>query len=97
MTTGEVPRVSDLVPQTPHLLVEREGELRVDDFVDDLSLIARLEEGDVLLTGCAHAGLVNIVARAEQITGRCPVAIAGGTHLAARAEERIARVAGLNA
>ncbi|MGI5819292.1 MAG: MBL fold metallo-hydrolase [Armatimonadota bacterium] len=93
LTTGEVPRVSELAPRSPHLLVEREGELRVDDFRDDLSLVARMEEGDVLLTGCAHAGLVNIVARAEQITGRCPVAIAGGTHLAAESEERIARVA----
>ncbi len=93
ITTGEVPRVSDLVPQTPHLLVEREGELRVDDFVDDLSLIARLGPGDVLLTGCAHAGLLNIVARVTEITGRCPIAIAGGTHLANEPEERIERVA----
>jgi 7,8-dihydropterin-6-yl-methyl-4-(beta-D-ribofuranosyl)aminobenzene 5'-phosphate synthase len=93
ITTGEVPRVSDIEPLSPYLLVERNGGIVEDDFVDDLSLIARLEEGDVLLTGCAHAGLVNIVARATELTGRCPVAIAGGTHLAAEDEDRIARVA----
>lgn len=93
ITTGEVPRVSDLAPRSPHLLVKRNGQVREDDFVDDLSLIARFDRGDALLTGCAHAGLVNIVARATELTGRCPTSIAGGTHLAHESEERIARVA----
>ncbi len=93
ITTGEVPRISDLTPRAPHLLVERDGQVRCDDFVDDLSLIARLSSGDVLLTGCAHAGLINIVERATELAGRCPVAIAGGTHLAQEPEERIAQVA----
>ena len=93
ITTGEVPRISDLAPRAPHLLVERDGQVRCDDFVDDLSLIARLSGGDVLLTGCAHAGLINIVERATELAGRCPVAIAGGTHLAQEPEERIAQVA----
>jgi 7,8-dihydropterin-6-yl-methyl-4-(beta-D-ribofuranosyl)aminobenzene 5'-phosphate synthase len=93
ITTGEVPRVSELAPESPHLLVERDGRVTEDDFVDDLSLTARMEDGNVLLTGCAHAGLVNIVARATELTGRCPVAVAGGTHLARETEERIALVA----
>jgi 7,8-dihydropterin-6-yl-methyl-4-(beta-D-ribofuranosyl)aminobenzene 5'-phosphate synthase len=93
ITTGEVPRISDLAPRSPHLLVERGVRIIEDDFVDDLSLIAKLGEGDVLLTGCAHAGLVNIVAHAKDLTGRCPVAIAGGTHLAGESGERIQRVA----
>jgi 7,8-dihydropterin-6-yl-methyl-4-(beta-D-ribofuranosyl)aminobenzene 5'-phosphate synthase len=93
ITTGEVPRVSELAPESPHLLVERDGRVTEDDFIDDLSLTARMEDGNVLLTGCAHAGLVNIVARATELTGRCPVAVAGGTHLARETEERIALVA----
>ncbi|MFW6437869.1 MAG: MBL fold metallo-hydrolase [Armatimonadota bacterium] len=93
ITTGEVPRVSDLAPKSPHLLVERDGRVIEDDFVDDMSLIARMGGGEVLLTGCAHAGLVNIVARATELVGRCPVSIAGGTHLAHESEDRIAAVA----
>lgn len=93
ITTGEVPRVSDLAPKSPHLLVERDGRIVEDDFIDDLSLIARFAEGDALLTGCAHAGLVNIVARATKLTGRCPVSIAGGTHLRDESEDRIKRTA----
>ncbi len=94
ITTGEAPRVSDLAPESPHLLVERDGQVIEDDFVDDMSLIARMEDGEVLLTGCAHAGLINIVARATDLVGRCPVSIAGGTHLAHESEERISAVAG---
>lgn len=92
-TTGEVPRIAELAPETPALKVERGGNVIEDDFVDDLSVLASLEEGGVLLTGCAHAGLVNIVAHCEEITGRCPTAIAGGTHLRDESEERIALVA----
>lgn len=93
ITTGSIRRVSDLAPVSPHLLVERNGSVVEDDFIDDLSLIARSDEGDVLLTGCAHAGLVNIVAHATELTGRCPTSIAGGTHLARESEERIKLVA----
>lgn len=92
-TTGEVRRISDLAPVTPSLQVERDGKVIEDDFVDDLSVLAGLDDGDVLLTGCAHAGLVNIVARCEEIAGRCPTAVAGGTHLREESEERIGRVA----
>jgi 7,8-dihydropterin-6-yl-methyl-4-(beta-D-ribofuranosyl)aminobenzene 5'-phosphate synthase len=93
ITTGEIPRVSDLAPVSPHLLVERDGQVIEDDFVDDLSLVARSDEGDVLLTGCAHAGLIDIVAQATDLTGRCPRSIAGGTHLSRERDERIAEVA----
>lgn len=92
-TTGEVPRGGGLAPQSPHLLVERGGEVIEDDFIDDISVIVSLDEGEVLLTGCAHAGLVNIVDRAIDVVGHCPRAIAGGTHLRDETQERIARVA----
>jgi 7,8-dihydropterin-6-yl-methyl-4-(beta-D-ribofuranosyl)aminobenzene 5'-phosphate synthase len=92
-TTGEIPRVSDLAPRSPHLLVERDGQTVEDDFVDDLSLLASLDGGSVLLTGCAHAGLVNIVEQMISLTGQAPTAVAGGTHLARESEDRIRLVA----
>ncbi len=92
-TTGQVPRVAGETQGEPHLLVERDGERVPDDFADDISVIVDVGAASVLLTGCAHAGLVNIVERATEIAGRCPVAIIGGTHLASAAEERIAGIA----
>ncbi|MGD9497175.1 MAG: MBL fold metallo-hydrolase [Armatimonadota bacterium] len=93
LTTGEVPRTCGATQGGPHLMVERGGRLMVDDFVDDMSVIVDVGEAAVLLTGCAHAGLPNIVERAFQLAGRCPAAIIGGTHLAAAPEAEIARVA----
>ncbi|MGC9318881.1 MAG: MBL fold metallo-hydrolase, partial [Armatimonadota bacterium] len=90
VTTGEVPRRSGLSPEAPHLMVERDGEVRRDDFRDDLSVIVETDGAPLLVTGCAHAGLVDIAARAEQVAGRYPGAIIGGTHLAREPEQRIA-------
>lgn len=92
-TTGEVPRVAGRGPSAPHLLAEHDGMCVPDDFADDLSVVVDVGEAVVVLTGCAHAGLLNIVARAEELAGRSPVAIIGGTHLASEPEPTIAEIA----
>ncbi len=92
-TTGRVPREHGPTQGAPHLLVERGGRRVVDDFVDDISVVAEVGAAVVVLTGCAHAGLVNIVARATELAGRCPAAIIGGTHLASAPEDEIAAIA----
>lgn len=92
-TTGEVPHVAGRGPSAPHLLAEHKGMCVPDDFADDLSVVVDMGEAAVALTGCAHAGLLNIIARAAEPAGRAPVAIIGGTHLAAESEDAIAAVA----
>lgn len=82
-TTGTVPEGHD--ERRPGTLrVQSNGQVTPDDFADDLSLVACLGEGIVVVTGCAHAGLRNIVDRAREVTGRSRVdAVVGGTHLCA--------------
>ena len=63
LTTGEVPPTAQPTPVQGRLQVERDGRSRPDDFIDDLSLVVSLPGGSVVLTGCAHAGLINIVER----------------------------------
>lgn len=64
------------------LLVGAEGERLQDDFVDELTLVIRLESGLVVLTGCSHRGVLNIV---DQVQAYCPSspinALIGGFHL----------------
>ena len=62
------------------LLAEINGKRQTDDFKHEQNLL--ISEGDkaVLFAGCAHAGIVNIKARAEQLTG-APLKIIGGFHL----------------
>lgn len=93
MATGEVPRDYGPAPESPHLVVPHAGEMVADGFPDDLSVIVDVGAAMVIMTGCAHAGLVNIVAHAERLMERQPAAIIGGTHLASETEERIAEVA----
>ena len=92
-TTGEVPPVAGPGPSAPHLLAERAGQRVPDDFADDLSVLVEVGAATVVLTGCAHAGLVNTAARAEELARRPPAAIIGGTHLASEPEGAIAAVA----
>lgn len=57
-------------------------EHECDAFCHEQNLL--IEEGNhvVLLAGCAHQGMVNILRRAEEIIGRPPSHVFGGMHLA---------------
>jgi 7,8-dihydropterin-6-yl-methyl-4-(beta-D-ribofuranosyl)aminobenzene 5'-phosphate synthase len=89
-TTGEVPRVTDFEVTEGLWTLDGEGRVRPDRMEDDLSLVAELPKGLVILTGCAHAGIVNILRRARDLAGEAPLAgILGGLHLVEAKEERI--------
>jgi len=61
-----------------------------DPLRDDLSLVVETAEGLVVLLGCAHAGVPEILSRVDEaFPGRKIRAVLGGTHLGgARGEER---------
>jgi 7,8-dihydropterin-6-yl-methyl-4-(beta-D-ribofuranosyl)aminobenzene 5'-phosphate synthase len=89
--TGPVPRPNAEKNWSPGLsLVTEKG--RVEDNVpEDSALLFDTDSGIVLLTGCAHAGVVNIAQYARVILGEKPfVAIVGGLHLFAATEQAIA-------
>jgi 7,8-dihydropterin-6-yl-methyl-4-(beta-D-ribofuranosyl)aminobenzene 5'-phosphate synthase len=80
--TGEVPRVTDFEGPEPLLFIEKDGNLIPDPFTDDQALVVDTTEGAVVLTGCAHSGIINILkhAIATSSSGRIR-AVVGGTHL----------------
>ena len=72
------------------LLIEKpDGEKICDDFAHEQSLL--LSEGDklFLFCGCAHAGIVNIVEQARELTGRWPDYVVGGFHLSNPSSHRM--------
>lgn len=83
LLSGCVPRVNPHETGDSRLLIEgAEGKHVSDPLEDDLSLILRTDKGLVLLLGCAHAGLINIIDHAVAVTGEKRIhAILGGTHL----------------
>jgi len=59
-----------------------------DNVPEDAALVFSTPEGLVVLTGCGHAGIVNISEYAQKIAGPAPVfAVIGGLHLFAKSDE----------
>lgn len=60
-----------------------------DPLKDDLSLIVDSPKGLILVLGCAHAGMINIIEYALEKTGRDRIhAVIGGTHLGFSSNEQ---------
>lgn len=57
------------------------SEIKLDDFCHEQSLILQEEGGTILITGCSHKGIVNILEYFHDIKGIWPDAVIGGFHL----------------
>jgi 7,8-dihydropterin-6-yl-methyl-4-(beta-D-ribofuranosyl)aminobenzene 5'-phosphate synthase len=80
--TGPVPRKYPEQNWTKGLKRRTSSGLVDDNVAEDMSLIVETDRGLVVLTGCGHAGIVNIVTHARQIMRNAPVyAVIGGMHL----------------
>ena len=64
-----------------NLFVREKGGLLPDNFIHEQNLLIRSGHGTVLVMGCAHRGVRNIIARAREILGRDPDVVVGGFHL----------------
>lgn len=92
--TGAIPRLSFEQAGTPPDLHYREGDEFIRDYLDDdQSIVINVRgKGLVVLTGCAHSGIVNTVNYAKEISGVDRVhAILGGFHLCHATDEEIQR------
>ncbi|MDD2585186.1 MAG: MBL fold metallo-hydrolase [Syntrophomonadaceae bacterium] len=90
--SGEVPRVTDYEDVGGNFKCEANGELIDDKLIDDGALIVDHPEGLIILSGCAHSGIINMIKHAIAITGQSKVlAFIGGTHLIRASDERLAK------
>lgn len=83
MVTGEVERTTPFEKGMPNALMEQNGELVQDPIIDDQSIVMKLQgKGLVVISGCAHAGIVNTLMFAQKTTGEQKIhAVLGGFHL----------------
>jgi len=91
ITTGEVARVTGFEEVGMSLLTIENGHYREDEMLDDISVIAHIEDkGIVIVTGCSHAGIVNICLQSMTLTGAKKIhGIIGGFHLVEASDSRI--------
>lgn len=83
LVTGEVARSTPFEKGFPGAKF-RQGEAFIpDSFRDDQSLVIHVKDkGLVVISGCAHSGIINSIQQARQLTGTEDVfAVIGGFHL----------------
>lgn len=68
---------------------ETANGIEADDFADEICLVASTKKGLVVLAGCSHPGIVNMVKSVRERLKRPIYAVFGGVHLNAASESRI--------
>jgi 7,8-dihydropterin-6-yl-methyl-4-(beta-D-ribofuranosyl)aminobenzene 5'-phosphate synthase len=93
LITGEVDRTTEFERGMPPVHQRWTGEAWEHDplVIDDQALVVNVRDrGLVVLTGCGHSGVVNIVRHAQRLTGVPRLhAVIGGLHLSGPAFEPI--------
>lgn len=79
---GEIERKNDFEAQNPIGKVLKNGDEEDDYIIEDSALAYKKAQGLVIITGCSHAGICNIVEKAKEIFKEDRIIdIIGGFHL----------------
>ena len=80
---GEIPRTMDFEKGIPNMYYQDNGEEKWDDLIDDTAIVANVKgKGLVVISGCAHSGIINTVKYAQKVSGIDKVfVVMGGFHL----------------
>ena len=79
---GEIARLSDFEAQKPFGRIIVEGFEEDDYVLDDTAMVFRAQEGLVVVSGCSHSGICNIIRQAQRVCGQQKILdVIGGLHL----------------
>jgi 7,8-dihydropterin-6-yl-methyl-4-(beta-D-ribofuranosyl)aminobenzene 5'-phosphate synthase len=90
LVTGEIPRETSFEKGYLQHRVLVNGLWRSDPWIwDDRAVVINLKgKGLVIISGCAHAGIINTISHSQRITGIMNIyAVMGGFHLAGKENE----------
>jgi 7,8-dihydropterin-6-yl-methyl-4-(beta-D-ribofuranosyl)aminobenzene 5'-phosphate synthase len=93
---GEIERAFKFEQVDPgtRKIIMPDGAAKEDRILDDSALAFRTSEGLVIITGCSHAGICNIVEQAKTVCGNSRVIdIIGGLHLLSPEPSRLKKTA----
>jgi len=84
------PRIHEDEKINPRFILEKRNEFVPDDFSDEISLAVETPQGFIVLVGCSHPGIKNMLdAAASRLPG--PIyGVMGGTHLVEASEKSLA-------
>jgi 7,8-dihydropterin-6-yl-methyl-4-(beta-D-ribofuranosyl)aminobenzene 5'-phosphate synthase len=80
---GQVGRITEFEKVMPNRYLERNGEVECDLILDDQGVLINVKDrGLVVISGCAHSGIINTIHHAQKIAATNKVhAVLGGFHL----------------
>ncbi len=79
---GQIPRINDFENKQPIGIIEKNGREEPDYLFDDSALAYKSSEGLVIITGCSHSGICNIIEYAKKVCNTEKIAdVIGGFHL----------------
>jgi 7,8-dihydropterin-6-yl-methyl-4-(beta-D-ribofuranosyl)aminobenzene 5'-phosphate synthase len=84
LVTGQIPRTTSFEKGSPTQVALIDGKWQPDPWIhDDQAIVINVKDrGLVVLTGCGHAGVVNTLKCARDMTGVSQIhAVIGGFHL----------------
>ena len=89
--TGMVERVTDYEKIPPTFITRKGDQFVQEEFIGEQAIVLNAKgKGLVVLSACAHRGIVNTVKHAQKITGIKKVhAVIGGFHLTGASPELI--------
>lgn len=89
--TGEVKRQTNFEDTGGGFYLDKDCKTQ-DNLLDDQALYFDTKLGTVIISGCAHSGIVNIILQIQELTNNKPIfAIVGGLHLNQATDERLAK------
>ena len=81
---SNITRKEPLPKANNSLFMEYNGQIVQDTFAHEQNLIIEEDGKTLLVTGCAHNGIVNILEHFHDLKGRMPDYVIGGFHLSSR-------------
>ncbi|MDL1957657.1 MAG: MBL fold metallo-hydrolase [Candidatus Desulfofervidus auxilii] len=85
---GEIPRLNDFEGKMPIGTIIKDGKELPDYVIDDSALVYKSKKGLVIISGCSHSGICNIINYAKKICQETKILdIIGGLHLFDAGEE----------
>ena len=95
LTSGSIPRTTDFeeIIGLSDRKVEKNGAKEPEAFLDDGALVLKIKgKGLVIVTGCAHSGIINTINHCQKLGGDEKIyAVIGGFHLTQASPQRIAK------
>lgn len=90
VTSGEESMTTDFEAPDKILRLKKDGKYVPDTVMDDQSIYIRTNLGLIVVAGCAHRGIINVIRHGVELTKMDKVyLVVGGTHLFSAPQEQL--------